>query len=93
MAKEDVTIRRAPKLWSFMITGALVGIVVAAVITGSAPIDPTVGFWPTFGFFALFGVGIGLVLGGFVGVIVDSRTKSSRGVATVTTTKNKSRKN
>ena len=93
MAKEDVTIRRAPKMWSFMITGALVGIIASAVVTTAAPIDPTVGLWPTFGFFALFGFVIGLALGGLVGVVIDARMKTSRGVASVTTTKNKSRKN
>lgn len=75
-----------------MITGALVGIIASAVVTGAAPIDPTVGFWPTFGFFALFGFVIGLVLGGLVGVAIDARMKSSRGIAIVTKTKSKKQK-
>lgn len=80
-------------MWSFMITGALVGIIASAVVTAAAPIDPTVGLWPTFGFFALFGFVIGLALGGLVGVVIDSRMKTSRGVASVTKTKAKKPKN
>jgi hypothetical protein len=42
---------------------------------------------PTFGFFALFGFAIGLILGGLVGVFLDRATKTSRGVAQITETK------
>jgi hypothetical protein len=87
MPKTDVTIRRAPRIWSFMITGAFVGIIVAAIITLASPIDPAVGVMPTFGFFALFGFAIGLILGGLVGVFLDWSTKSSLGVAEITETK------
>jgi hypothetical protein len=86
MAKEEVTIRRAPRMWSFMMTGAVVGVIASAFVTGSAPINPSVGFWPTFGFFALFGFVIGLSLGAVVGFILDARSKTSRGVAAITTT-------
>ena len=87
MPKTDVTIRRAPRIWSFMVTGAFVGIVVAAIITVASPVDLAVGVMPTFGFFALFGFAIGLILGGLVGVILDRFTKTSRGVAEITETK------
>jgi ABC-type multidrug transport system permease subunit len=87
MPKTDVTIRRAPRIWSFMITGAFVGIIVAAFITVATPVDPTVGVMPTFGFFALFAFAIGLILGGLVGVFLDRATKTSRGVAEITETK------
>jgi len=87
MPKTDVTIRRAPRIWSFMITGAVVGIIVAAIITVASPVDPAVGVMPTFGFFALFGFAIGLILGGLVGVFLDRAAKTSRGVAEITETK------
>jgi len=83
MAKEEVTIRRAPRMWSFMLTGAVVGVIASGFVTGAAPINPSVGFWPTFGFFALFGFVIGLALGGVVGFVIDARTKTSRGVAEI----------
>ena len=92
MAKTDVTIRRAPRIWSFMMTGAFVGIIAAAIITVASPVDPAVGVMPTFGFFALFGFAIGLILGGLVGVFLDRMTKSSRGVAEITETKERATK-
>jgi hypothetical protein len=70
-----------------MLTGAVLGIVVAAFITVATPVDPTVGVMPTFGFFALFGFAIGLILGGVVGAILDRFTKTSLGVAEITETK------
>jgi predicted branched-subunit amino acid permease len=92
MAKTDVTIRRAPRIWSFMMTGAFVGIIIAAIITVATPVDPAVGVVPTFGFFALFGFAIGLILGGLLGVFLDRMTKSSRGVAEITETKERATK-
>ena len=92
MPKTDVTIRRAPRIWSFMITGAFVGVIAAFVITVSTPVDPSVGFGSTFGFFALFGFGIGLIVGGLVGVFLDRATKTSRGVAEITETKERAPK-
>ena len=75
-----------------MVTGAFVGVIAAAIVTMSSPIDPAVGFWPTFGFFGIFGFGLGLVLGGLVGVAIDARTRSSRGVAEITETKKRATK-
>lgn len=92
MPKTDVTIRRAPRIWSFMLTGAFAGIIVAAVITVATPVDPGVGVMPTFGFFALFGFAIGLILGGLVGSFLDRYTKTSRGVAEITETKERTPK-
>ncbi len=92
MAKTDVTIRRAPRIWSFMISGAFIGIIIAAIITLASPVDPAVGVMPTFGFFALFGFAIGLILGGLVGVFLDRVTKTSRGVAEITETNARSTK-
>ena len=75
-----------------MVTGAFVGVIAAAIVTMSSPIDPAVGFWPTFGFFGIFGFGLGLVLGGLVGVAIDARTRSTRGVAEITETKKRATK-
>ena len=92
MAQTNVTIRRAPRIWSFMLTGAFLGIVFAAIITVATPVDPAVGVMPAFGFFALFGFAIGLILGGLVGVFLDRFTKTSLGVAEITETKKRASK-
>ncbi len=92
MAKQNVTIRRAPRMWSFMITGAGLGIVAALIITSSNAVDPKVGFGATFGFFAVFAVAIGIALGGIVGVYFDRTSRSTAGVAEVTETTPRTKK-
>lgn len=66
-----VRIRRAPKFSVFLVLGALVGIFVSLVLTAAYPIDPTVGFGATFGYFAIYGFVGGLLLGSLVALIFD----------------------
>jgi membrane associated rhomboid family serine protease len=69
--EQRVRIRRAPKFSVFLVLGALVGIFVSLVLTASFPIDPNVGFGPTFGYFAIYGFVGGLLLGSIVALIFD----------------------
>jgi hypothetical protein len=69
--ESDVRIRRAPKFSVFLVLGALVGILVSLVLTASYPIDPKVGFGPTFGYFAIYGFVAGLLVGAIVALIFD----------------------
>lgn len=69
--RASVRIRRAPKFSVFLIVGAFVGVIVALVLTASFPIDKTIGFGPIFGYFALFGVIGGMLLGALVALIFD----------------------
>lgn len=73
-----VRIRRAPKFSVFLVLGALVGVFVSLVLTASFPIDPKVGFGPTFGYFAIYGFIGGILLGCIVALIFD-RVLSRRG--------------
>ena len=66
-----VRIRRAPKFSVFLIVGAALGIIVALILTSLFPIDPQVGFGATFGYFAIFGVTGGVLIGGIVALIFD----------------------
>ena len=79
-----VRIRRAPKFSVFLVLGVLVGIFVSLVLTASFPIDPSVGFGPTFGYFAIYGFVGGLLLGSIVALIFDRAL--SRRVKTVAVT-------
>ncbi|WP_423920067.1 hypothetical protein ACPEEZ_13505 [Frigoribacterium sp. 2-23] len=72
-SRDEVTVRRAPKVMVFVITGALVGLVVSFVLTALFPFDDGVGMAATFGYFALYGLAVGALLGGIVAVIVDRR--------------------
>ena len=67
----EVRIRRAPKLGVFLLIGAVVGGLVTLVLTSLFPADPAVGFGASFGYFLLFGLPAGAVLGAIVGLIID----------------------
>ena len=66
-----VSIRRAPKVPVFLVLGALLGFIVTLALTASFPTDPKIGFPATFGYFLLYGVPAGVVLGGVVAIILD----------------------
>ena len=78
----EVTVRRAPKFPAFMALGAAVGILVTLILTSLFPVDPSVGFAALFGYFALYGVTGGIVLGAVVAIILDRI--SARRAKTVT---------
>jgi hypothetical protein len=67
----EVRIRRAPKFSVFLILGAVLGVIAALVLTVTFPIDPNVGFGPTFGYFAIFGVTAGVFVGAVIAIILD----------------------
>jgi hypothetical protein len=68
---EKVTVRRAPKFPAFMIVGGGVGAIVTFIVTNLFPVDPAVGFLPLFGYFALYGITAGVVLGAVLALILD----------------------
>lgn len=69
--KSEVRIRRAPKLGVFIALGALVGAIVTLIVTSQFPADPSVGFAATAGYFLLYGIPAGVVLGAVVALIID----------------------
>jgi len=75
----EMTIRRAPKIPAFLIVGGGVGAIVTFILTGLFPVDPQVGFATLFGYFALFGVTGGVLLGALLALILDrSATRRAR---------------
>jgi hypothetical protein len=73
-AVAEVRLRRAPRLWVFLLLGALVGAIVTLIVAGLGTVDAKVGFAATFGYFCLFGVPAGIVLGALVGLLLDRRS-------------------
>jgi hypothetical protein len=55
----------------FVVIGALLGVLVALVLTASFPIDPKVGFGPVFGYFAIYGFVAGILVGSLVALVFD----------------------
>ncbi len=78
----EVRIRRAPRLWVFLLLGAILGAIVTLIVTSLAPADPKVGFAATYGYFCLYGVPAGFAIGTLVGLLLDRR--SVRRARTVT---------
>lgn len=68
---DQVRLRRAPKIPAFLILGGAIGAIVTLVLTNLYPVDPLVGFGPTFAYFCLFGIPAGVVLGAVVALILD----------------------
>lgn len=85
MAQQKVTIRRAPKLTSFIATGIILSVITAAIVSFGMPADESVGAGATFTFFALIFSLVGMAVGAIVGLVVDRATRSTSGKAEVTT--------
>jgi hypothetical protein len=79
-----VRIRRAPKFSVFVVLGALIGIFASLALTASFPIDKSVGFAATFGYFAIYGFIGGILIGALVALIFDRVL--GRGAKTATAT-------
>jgi hypothetical protein len=67
----EARIRRAPRIGRFLFLGAAVGLIGTLILTGLYPSDPNVGFPALFGYFALYGVPIGLALGAILALVLD----------------------
>jgi len=69
--ESEVRIRRAPKFAVFAILGAIIGVIVALILTAAFPIDETIGFGPTFGYFSIYGIVFGVLVACVIAVILD----------------------
>jgi hypothetical protein len=79
----EVRVRRAPRLPVFLVLGAVLGAVATLIVTATVgQVDPKVGFAATFGYFCLYGVPVGVVVGAFVGLLLDRRSQHRARVVT-----------
>ncbi len=70
-----VQVRRAPKLSAFMAVGALMGFLVVLIITPLFPVDPLVGLPALIGYFSIFGITLGVLIGALIGIVLDRRSQ------------------
>ena len=81
VAEETVTVRRSPRYLNFIILGAVVGAVLALLLTLVYPPNDKFGPAQVFGFLLLGGVTVGIALSCLVAIILDRFV--GRGVTTV----------
>jgi len=67
----EVQIRRAPKYSAFIIVGGGIGAIITFILTAIFPVDPLVGFGALFGYFALYGVTAGVLVGALLALLLD----------------------
>lgn len=75
--RATVQVRRAPKLSAFIVVGGLTGFLATLVATSLFPADPTVGFAALLGYFSIFGVTAGVLVGAIIGIVLDRRSQKS----------------
>lgn len=68
-----IPVRRRPNLIAFVLTGAVVGIIIAVVIANLSTGDGNYSTLTTFGYFAVIIGGLGALLGGLIGALLDRR--------------------
>lgn len=73
--RDHATLRRAPKLSMFLLIGGSLGAIVTFILTALFPVNPAVGFGPLVGYFMLYGIPAGVVVGAIVGLIFDRRSR------------------
>ena len=83
----EVTIRRAPKVPVFLILGGALGATVTLVLTMLQPADPNVGYPALFGYFLLYGLPAGVLLGAVVAIILDIVSRRTTRTATAEVTR------
>jgi hypothetical protein len=76
-------IRRAPRVAVFLVIGAVLGAIVALVLTVAGHVSPRVGFGATWGFFCLLCVPVGLALGAVVAIVLDQVSRRRSRLVTV----------
>ena len=81
--RREVTVRRAPKYVPFLILGALVGIIAAAVVAYGLPGSASFDSGAVFGFFLVMFAGGGAILGAVVALVLDRRSVKRRERAVV----------
>lgn len=72
--RREVTVRRAPKYVPFLVLGAVVGILAAAVVAYALPGSDSFDPGAVFGFFLVMFAGGGAILGAILALVLDRRS-------------------
>ncbi|RZT60885.1 hypothetical protein EV140_1410 [Microcella alkaliphila] len=71
--RQQLSVRRAPKIGAFMVVGGFLGFLATLTATVSVPSDPTsqVGLGTLVAYFSLYGITAGVVVGAIIGITLD----------------------
>ncbi|WP_051422947.1 hypothetical protein [Arthrobacter sp. MA-N2] len=69
--RRGITVRRAPKFVPFMVLGAVIGIIVAALVAYGIPGDASFDTGAVFGFFLVSFAAGGVLLGSIAALVLD----------------------
>ena len=78
LAKATVSVHRAPRYRNFMLLGAIVGVLLALILTISFPENDEYDQVQIFGFLLLGGLALGTTLGAVVALVIDRLIGRSR---------------
>ena len=81
--QETVRVRRAPKYPAFIIVGGGIGAIATFIVTMLFEPDPAVGYGPLLGYFSLYGITAGVVIGALTALLVDRITLRRAKEATI----------
>ncbi len=84
--RQEVRIRRAPRIGVFLTLGIVLGVIATLVATSLFEPDPSIGFAATFGYFLIYGVPAGALLGAVVALVLDAISRRRARTATATRT-------
>ncbi|TWX35023.1 hypothetical protein ES689_14370 [Frigoribacterium sp. ACAM 257] len=68
---DEVTVRRAPKIFAFLLMGGALGVLASLLLTSLFPFDPGTSPASTYGYFSLWGLTFGAAFGAVVAIVVD----------------------
>ena len=60
-----------------MTVGGLLGFLVVLIVTPLFPVDPLVGLPALIGYFSIFGITVGVLIGAVVGIVLDRRSQKN----------------
>lgn len=81
--RREVRIRRAPRIGVFLVLGGVLGVLATLVLTSLFEADPHVGFAASFGYFVLYGLPAGVLLGALVALLLDAISRRRARTVTV----------
>ena len=74
MSQQPRKVRRTPNFTAFLITGALVGLLIGFFLSISGSADPRYDASAALGFLGLICAGLGMLVAGIIAVLLDKRS-------------------